>query len=66
AGVGQCTDICVLERNKEPVFYKDGCRFIAELNRIYKKHQQKLKKLYEREIIPELNNLSMEVSDEDK
>jgi hypothetical protein len=64
AGIGKCTDICVLERRKEPVFYRDGCRFISSLDSIYLKHQGTLDSLYQREVVPALNDLDMEESDE--
>ena len=64
AGVGKRTDICILEKPKEPAFYRDGTNFVAELNEIYMKYDKKQRKLYEREIVPELAKLPMEVPNE--
>jgi 20S proteasome alpha/beta subunit len=66
AGVGKCTDICILEKTKEPIFFKDGCDFIANMNNIYERFQKKQKGLYQRDIVPELDKLQWEVSNEDK
>ncbi len=65
AGVGKCTDICVLEKNKTPVFYRDGCSLISGLNSIYDMYQREQETLHNKTVVPELRKLSMEVCDED-
>lgn len=59
-GVGNCTDIYVLEKGKRAVAYRDGGPFIKQLDSIYESHNGKTKKLYERDILPELNKLALE------
>jgi hypothetical protein len=58
-GVGQCTDIYVLEKDKDIKTYMDGCKVISELNDIYEKHHKKMGKMYKDDIIPELNKLEL-------
>jgi hypothetical protein len=59
-GVGECTDIYVLEKHKKPMCYKDGSKFIKDLNGIYEKHRLLTASLYKKEILPELDKLELE------
>lgn len=63
-GVGNCTDIYVLEKGKEAVAYHDGGKIIKELDNIYESHNKKVKGLYGKEIVPELKKLELEEHDE--
>ncbi|MBI2918791.1 MAG: hypothetical protein HYY01_12480 [Chloroflexi bacterium] len=63
-GVGQCTDIYVLERGTPAVSYHDGSTFIRMLNIIYEKHRQQMRKLYERNTVPQLEKLRLEATNE--
>lgn len=64
AGVGKRTDICILRKNEEPLFFRDGCTLVAQLNKVYSAHEKRQGTLYERTILPELNKLQLEVSNE--
>ncbi len=59
AGVGKCTDIWVLEKDREPVFYEDGCEVITKLEKIYQKSQESRKQFYQHRVIPDLNKIGM-------
>jgi 20S proteasome alpha/beta subunit len=63
-GVGNCTDIYVLEKGKKAVSYRDGGKIIKRLDKIYDAHNGKIKDLFEKETVPELNKLDMEERDE--
>ena len=59
AGVGKCTDIWVLEKDQEPVFYEDGCGVITQLEKIYQKSQENRRLFHQNKLIPELNKIIM-------
>jgi len=61
-GVGECTDIYVLEKKKKPMCFKDGSKFVKDLNTIYEKHKGLTGTLFKKEILPELNKLELEES----
>ena len=61
-GVGQCTDIYIVEKGKPPVSYHDGCQFIMELNTIYEKHQSKVTEMFTREVAPDIAKLKLEAA----